>query len=118
LTWYSFFPRLDVTLANIRQFVRDGLDADAKGMLLTDWGDYGHYQPLSLPWYPYLFGAATGWSGAQTKPGNIRYRVRREVSRRPLSRSRGSRRETPGPSRRRPNYWLGKWVVHRTGILR
>jgi hypothetical protein len=67
-TWNSFFPRLDGALANIRQFVRDGLDAGATGMLLTDWGDYGHYQPLSLSWYPYLFGAATAWSGGQTSP--------------------------------------------------
>jgi len=37
-------------------------------MLLTDWGDYGHYQPLSLSWYPYLFGAATAWTGGQTNP--------------------------------------------------
>jgi hypothetical protein len=44
------------------------LDAGASGMLLTDWGDYGHYQPLSLSWYPYLFGAATAWTGARTSP--------------------------------------------------
>ena len=37
-------------------------------MLLTDWGDYGHYSLLSLSWYPYLFGAATAWTGAATDP--------------------------------------------------
>jgi hexosaminidase len=37
-------------------------------MLLRDWGDYGHYEPLSLSWYPYLFGAATAWTGARTSP--------------------------------------------------
>lgn len=67
-TWNSFFPRLDNALTNIRQFVRAGLDAGATGMLLADWGDYGHYLPLSLSWYQYLFGAATAWSGAQTSP--------------------------------------------------
>lgn len=67
-SWNTLFPRLDNSLANIRRFVRDGLDSGANGMLLTDWGDYGHYQPLSLSWYAYLFGAATAWTGAQTSP--------------------------------------------------
>ncbi len=67
-SWNTLFPRFDNALGNIRRFVRDGLAAGATGMLLTDWGDYGHYQPLSLSWYPYLFGAATAWTGAQTSP--------------------------------------------------
>ena len=67
-SWNTLFPRLDNALTNIRNYVRDGLRAGASGMLLTDWGDYGHYQPLSASWYPYLFGAATAWTGAQTTP--------------------------------------------------
>ena len=67
-SWNTLFPRLDNALGNIRNFVRDGLAAGASGMLLTDWGDYGHYQPLSASWYPYLFGAATAWTGARTSP--------------------------------------------------
>ena len=67
-SWNTLFPRLDNAIGNIRNFVRDGLAAGATGMLLTDWGDYGHYQPLSLSWYPYVFGAATAWTGARTSP--------------------------------------------------
>lgn len=67
-TWNTLFPRLDNALANIQGFVRDGLSAGASGMLLTDWGDYGHYMPLSLSWYPYVYGAATAWTGARTTP--------------------------------------------------
>ena len=67
-SWNTLFPRLDNAITNIRNFVRDGLQAGASGMVLTDWGDYGHYQPLSVSWYPYLFGAATAWTGAQTSP--------------------------------------------------
>jgi hexosaminidase len=65
-TWNTLFPRLDNALGNIQRFVRDGMAAGASGMLLTDWGDYGHYMPLSLSWYPYVFGAATAWTGART----------------------------------------------------
>ncbi|HEX5506141.1 MAG TPA: glycoside hydrolase family 20 zincin-like fold domain-containing protein [Thermomicrobiales bacterium] len=67
-TWNTLFPRLDNALGNIRNFTREGLAAGATGMLLTDWGDIGHYQPLSNSWYPYLYGAATAWTGAKTTP--------------------------------------------------
>ena len=67
-SWNTLFPRLDNAVQNTQRFVRDGLANGATGMLLTDWGDYGHYLPQSLAWYPYLFGAATAWSGAQASP--------------------------------------------------
>ena len=70
-SWNTLFPRLDNALGNIRNFTRDGIAHGASGMLLTDWGDYGHYQSLSLSWYPYLFGAATAWTGARTDPGDF-----------------------------------------------
>lgn len=70
-SWNSLFPRLDNAVANIRDYVRDGVAYGARGMLLTDWGDLGHYQPLSLSWYPYLFGAATAWTGGATEPDDF-----------------------------------------------
>jgi|SRR5579884_217571 len=66
-SWISLFPRLDNAIANIRGFVQDGIAAGAEGMLLTDWGDGGHYQHLSHSWYPYLFGAEMAWTGAKTE---------------------------------------------------
>lgn len=65
-SWNTIFPRIDNSLGNIRSYVRDGVTAGAIGMLLTDWGDMGHYQPLSNSWYSYLFGAEMAWSGATT----------------------------------------------------
>jgi hypothetical protein len=70
-SWNTLFPRIENALANIRDFTRAGLAAGASGMLLTDWGDLGHYQPLSLSWYPYLFGAATAWTGGATAPDDF-----------------------------------------------
>ena len=67
-SWNTLFPRLDNALGNIRTFTQQGIANGARGMLLTDWGDHGHYQLLSLSAYPYLFGAATAWTGAQTEP--------------------------------------------------
>ncbi|MDY6875819.1 MAG: glycoside hydrolase family 20 zincin-like fold domain-containing protein [Chloroflexota bacterium] len=65
-SWNSVFPRLYGANVNIRNFVRDGVAAGAEGMLNTEWGDHGHYQPLGLSWYGYVFGAAQGWSGGTT----------------------------------------------------
>jgi hexosaminidase len=70
-TWNTLFPRVDNAVGNIQRLVRDGLAAGASGMLLTDWGDYGHYMPLSLSWHAYAFGAATAWTGAQTSPSEF-----------------------------------------------
>ncbi len=65
-SWNSIFPRLYGANVNIRNLVRDGVAAGAEGMLNTDWGDHGHYQPLGLSWYGYIFGAAQGWTGGMT----------------------------------------------------
>lgn len=66
-SWISLFPRLETAIANTRGFVRDGLAAGTEGMLITDWGDGGHYQLLSGSWYPFLWGAECGWAGATTE---------------------------------------------------
>jgi hypothetical protein len=65
-SWTAFFPRLDNAAENILGFVQAGIGAGAEGMLLTDWGDNGHYQPFANSWYPYLWGAECAWSGGAT----------------------------------------------------
>jgi hexosaminidase len=56
-SWSALFPRLDNAVANIRDYVQQGIAAGASGMLLTEWGDGGHYQMPSNAWYAYLWGA-------------------------------------------------------------
>ena len=90
-SWNSLFPRLNDARTNIRTLVRDGVRAGSmdggtpalaggeraangvasapgpcEGSLLTDWGDFGHYQHLGLSWHAYLFGAAQAWTGGTT----------------------------------------------------
>lgn len=62
-SWQALYPRLNNAISNIQGFVRAGIAAGCEGMLMTDWGDQGHYQPLSNSWYPYLWAAETAWSG-------------------------------------------------------
>ncbi|MDQ3167500.1 MAG: family 20 glycosylhydrolase [Chloroflexota bacterium] len=65
-SWIALYPRLENAVKNIEGFVRDGIEAGAEGMLMTDWGDGGHYQQLSHSWYPYLWAAECAWGGSET----------------------------------------------------
>ncbi|MDI7277989.1 MAG: beta-N-acetylhexosaminidase, partial [Anaerolineae bacterium] len=65
-SWNTLFPRIDNANANIRTLAREGAQHGAAGLLNTDWGDGGHYQPLGNSWYGYAFGAEQAWSGGNT----------------------------------------------------
>ncbi len=60
--WNSFSGRLDVAEANIRLAAEQGHAHDARGLLLTAWGDNGHHQPW-LTLYPALITAAAAAHG-------------------------------------------------------
>jgi hypothetical protein len=66
-SWTTLFPRMENAVANTRDYVRQGIAAGAEGMLLTEWGDGGHYQIPSNSWYLYLWGAEVGWTGGETE---------------------------------------------------
>ena len=61
-SWNSLVGRWPNARANIDDAVEVGADLGARGLLLTDWGDNGHHQPLacSLPAMAHAAGAA--WS--------------------------------------------------------
>lgn len=65
-SWSALFPRLETAIANIQRFVRDGVAAGAEGMLVTDWGDDGHYQLSSNSRYAQLWAAECAWNGGET----------------------------------------------------
>jgi len=65
-SWNTLFPRIENANANIRTLARQGAEHGAEGLLNTDWGDHGHYQPLGQSWYGYVYGAAQAWSGGAT----------------------------------------------------
>ena len=46
-SWNSFTGRTANCIENIKQAVSAGVNSDALGMMLTDWGDNGHLQPHS-----------------------------------------------------------------------
>ncbi len=61
-SWQSFGGRLDTALANIRSAVAAGQRHGAAGMLLTDWGDYGHQQCFVVSVLPVIAGGGVAWN--------------------------------------------------------
>ncbi len=65
-SWNTLFPRIDNSNGNIRTLARLGAEHGASGLLNTDWGDHGHYQPIGQCWYGYAFGLEQAWTGGTT----------------------------------------------------
>ena len=61
--WSTLIGKHDTAFANLKLAAREGLRNGASGYLITEWGDGGHPQPLSVVWLPFLMGAALAWSG-------------------------------------------------------
>jgi len=65
-SWNTLFPRIQNSNANIRTLACLAVEHGASGLLNTDWGDHGHYQPMGQCWYGYVYGAEQAWSGGAT----------------------------------------------------
>jgi len=61
-SWNSFAGRTHNAVENIAKAAREGKAAGATGLLITDWGDHGHLQPLSVSYLGLVLGAACGWN--------------------------------------------------------
>lgn len=61
--WNSLFPRLDGSLTNISNLLREGLESGAEGILLTDWNDHGGYPNNSFSHFSYVFAGLASWLG-------------------------------------------------------
>jgi len=63
--WNQVWPDLDVAFVNIRNFVRDGQQLGAMGMLNTMWNDDGE-SIYGMAWPALVFGAAAGWQAGES----------------------------------------------------
>jgi hypothetical protein len=66
-SWNSFAGRTHNAVENIAKAAREGKAAGATGLLITDWGDHGHLQPLSVSYLGWVLGAAFGWNVADAE---------------------------------------------------
>lgn len=70
-TWNSLFPRVYNAYTNLINYSSASLRKGAKGFLVTDWGDYGHFQPLGLSLYGYMVGAQQSYHADLIQPSEI-----------------------------------------------
>ncbi len=61
-SWNSVAGRLDNALANIREASLAGVKTGAQGLIVTDWGDNGHWQPLPVSYPGFLMAAGCFWN--------------------------------------------------------
>ncbi len=61
-SWNSIVGRTDNAFANLRNAAVNGRKHGAIGYLITDWGDNGHWQPLSVSALPLAYGAGLAWN--------------------------------------------------------
>lgn len=70
-TWQSFTGRLDNALVNQAEAIAAALKHEARGILLTTWGDNGHHQPWPTAWLPMIAGGAQAWCFAANQKPNF-----------------------------------------------
>ncbi|CAH1215706.1 hypothetical protein PAECIP111892_04162 [Paenibacillus auburnensis] len=61
-SWNSLTGRTDNMLANLRNAAVHGKTNGAVGYLITDWGDFGHWQHLPVSYAGFIYGAALSWN--------------------------------------------------------
>ena len=61
-SWNSFGGRLRNAISNLAAAASAGMEAGARGFLVTDWGDHGHLQPPAIAELPLSIGAGFAWS--------------------------------------------------------
>jgi len=61
-SWNSLAGRTENAIKNITSAAKTGIEHGALGLLNTDWGDNGHWQPLPVSYLGYMVGAIASWN--------------------------------------------------------
>lgn len=60
--WKRTLNAMNLAERNIATFATAGRRHGAAGLLNTDWGDHGHFNPLAASWHGMALGACLGWN--------------------------------------------------------
>jgi hypothetical protein len=66
-SWNSLGGRTDNMSANILSAAENGLRHNACGLIVCDWGDWGHWQPLGLSFPGFVYAAGASWNLGATR---------------------------------------------------
>lgn len=61
-TWNTIGGRTENAVLNLKRAAINGRKHGAIGYLITDWGDNGHWQPLSVSYLGLAYGAGLAWA--------------------------------------------------------
>jgi hypothetical protein len=61
-SWQTLVGRTANMRGNLQNAAENGLKHGARGYLITDWGDFGHWQPPMVSYAGFAYGAALSWA--------------------------------------------------------
>lgn len=70
-SWGSLSGRTQRAITNITNAAENGNKFGATGILLTDWGDHGHWQTYPCAFPAFVYGAGLSWSIEANRNANI-----------------------------------------------
>jgi len=78
-TWRSIIGRNYHAFLNLKNAAVNGKKYGAKGYLNTNWGDLGHWQPMSVCYPAMLVGAAYSWNCSDKTLENLEFHLNHYV---------------------------------------
>ena len=73
--WNAILGRTANMIGNITNAVRQGSRNGARGILLTDWGDFGHHQYYPVSWPGIALGGGAAWNATADTVSRLPYGV-------------------------------------------
>ncbi len=65
--WNSLTGRMTNATKNLANAAKNGIQYDAEGFLVTDWGDHGHHHYLPVSYAGFAIGACESWNHRGSK---------------------------------------------------
>ncbi|WP_155949899.1 beta-N-acetylhexosaminidase [Xanthomarina gelatinilytica] len=72
-SWRSEIGRNHNAFINLKNAAIEGKKYRPKGYLITDWGDYGHFQPKSVSYATLVLGASYAWNYSEKTLDNLEF---------------------------------------------
>ena len=73
--WNAILGRTANMIENITSAVRHGSRNGARGILMTDWGDFGHHQYYPVSWPGIAMGGGAAWNAAADTRTKLPYGI-------------------------------------------